>query len=78
MWEVDDGYQYIFLYDGPNESSNLIWSVEIEHGGSGKSSTPRVYEFEIFVPIESIQNCQYLYIRYGASGMFSDTWQNDI
>lgn len=78
MWEVDDGYQYIFLYDGPNESSNLIWSVEIEHGGSGKSSTPRVYEFEIFVPIESIRNCQYLYIRYGASGMFSDTWQNDI
>lgn len=27
--------------------------------------------------ISQLQNVQYLYIRYGASGNFNDTWKND-
>ncbi len=73
MWEVNDGYQHIFLYDGSGSDANLLWSCDIEHG----STSAGVHTFQIYVPISQLQNVQYLYIRYGASGNFNDTWKND-
>lgn len=77
MWEVNDGYQYIFIYDGSGSGATLLWEQQITFGGNGKDSTPGVEEFQIYIPLDKLKNVQFLYIRYGASGAFSDTWQND-
>lgn len=77
MWEIDDGYQEILIYDGPN-STDCIWSnTEIEHGPGKVDKEHRVYETTIFIDIEKIKDCSYLYIRYGAHGNKTDNWQND-
>ncbi len=77
MWEVDEGYQYIFIYDGAGNDANLLWDTEIIFGGGGIDTTPGVEEFQIYIPIEQLKDVQFLYIRYGASGWFGDTWRND-
>ena len=77
MWEVDEGYQYIFIYDGSGSNDTLLWETKITFGGSGKDTTPGVKEYQIYIPIDKLKDVQYLYIRYGASGAFGDTWRND-
>ena len=77
MWEVDEGYQYIFIYDGSGSNDTLLWDTKITFGGSGKDTTPGVKEYQIYIPIDKLKDVQYLYIRYGASGAFGDTWRND-
>ena len=76
LYEIDDGYQCLFLYDGSGSDANLLWEKEIEHGGTGKSGTAKVYKTQIYIPIESIQNADYLYFRYRAHGAFDDDWVN--
>ena len=56
MWEVDEGYQYIFIYDGAGSDANLLWDTQITFGGSGKDTTPGVMEYQIYIPIEQLKD----------------------
>ena len=77
LWEVYDGYQEIYVY-GSSGSGNLLWSkTDIEHGGSGKSTNPAVYNYQIILPIEQLKNVDYLYFRYSAHGAGKDDWKTD-
>ena len=77
MWEVYDGYQEIYVYGGSG-SGNLLWSkTDIEHGGSGKSTSPAVYNYRIDIDINKLSNVDTLYIRYSAHGAGKDDWQTD-
>ncbi len=79
MWEIQDGYQEIYLYSGSSESSELLWAMtEIEHGGSKKDTTPSVFECNIFIPLDSIKDADFLYFRYSAHGFGNDDWASDI
>lgn len=80
IWEVNDGYQYIFIYsvdknaDG-SETETLLTSIEIEHGGSTKDTSSKRYNFHFEVLLsENMSNT--LRIRYGAAGNFEDDWKN--
>lgn len=78
MWEVDDGYQEIFIY-GDAGANNLLWSdTAIEHGPGKKLTTPGVYiKKMIEIPLEKLKNMNRIYVRYGAHGAGSDTWKNN-
>ena len=74
---VYDGYQEIYIYGG-NGSGNLLWSkTNIEHGGTGKSTSPSVYIYEITLPLDNLIGVDYLYIRYSAHGAGKDDWKTD-
>ena len=77
LWEVYDGYQEIYVYGGSG-NGNLLWSkTDIEHGGSGKSTTPAVYTYHITIDINKLSNVDTLYIRYSAHGAGKDDWRTD-
>ena len=76
LWEVNDGYQHIYIYDQLN--SKILAEETINHGGDGANSTASVYTYQEKIEIEELQNNSYLNIRYSASGAFSDTWKNDL
>ena len=77
LWEVYDGYQEIYVYGGSG-SGNLLWSkTDIEHGGSGKSTTSAVYTYHITIDINKLSNVDTLYIRYSAHGAGKDDWQTN-
>ncbi len=86
--EEDDGYQYVFLYKntycqsqnlsdwvdenifGEQKSDpNLLYTYEFESNSSWKT-----YSFTAKVNLASLEDN--LYIRYGASGKYDDTWKN--
>lgn len=76
--EVDDGYQYIFLYDDDLETATFLGSYQFEHGAGYKNTSysdpDEPYVFIFSVPITDLSSS--FTIRYGASGNFSDTWKN--
>ena len=74
-YEKNDGYQYVFLYDGTSESSTLLYEQEFEHVPGSQSSTVKTYSFYTIIDLDDIST-NYIYIRYGASGSGSDTWYN--
>ena len=77
LWEVYEGYQEIYVYGGSG-SGNLLWSkTDIEHGGSGKSTTSAVYTYHITIDINKLSNVDTLYIRYSAHGAGKDDWKTD-
>lgn len=75
MWEVDDGYQDIYIYN--EHDTAILWQTTIEHGGNKKYTTPGVHCFQIYIPIDSIKEYNFLKIRYSAHGKNADTWKND-
>ena len=82
IWEEDDGYQYLMLYDQYNSNTGIeIWGTEINHKPSGKSSEHHTYQFIFNIPwnASKIQNNVYqdtFYLLYGASGAWDDDWRN--
>ncbi len=69
LWEVDDGYQHIYIRikDLPLVS---IWSKKIDHSG-GKKPYTYTAEFDI----EDLKTYDNLVMYFDASGAFSDTWK---
>lgn len=76
LWEVNDGYQHILLYN--NSDTTVLWETKLNHEGNSTGKTPTVYDFRIYIPIDDIYDENFLKIRYSASGSFSDTWKTDI
>lgn len=74
--EVDDGYQYMWIYDGSGSSANILWTQEIEHKVGEQDSNYRTYIFNDAIIDLSQINSNIIYMRYGASGSGSDTWKN--
>lgn len=75
-YEINDGYQYFWIYDGNSSSSNILYSMQFEHNHGDQDSTPRKYYFaNIEFDLDDIIN-NTIYIRYWASGDFEDTWCN--
>lgn len=71
LWEINDGYQDFYLYNG----DTVIWSETKEHGAGKKNSTAARYTFNIELDIADYSNADYLDLRFGAHGAFSDDWQ---
>ena len=74
--EIDDGYQYIYFYNGNTSASKLLYSIEIiEHGGSGTETEYSTYSFTFDVNIVDLSN-NAIYVFYDASGLSTDDWSN--
>ena len=79
VYEKDDGYQDIFLFNKlGNTNSDLVDSLQFEHGKGKKDTTSWVHgEKELFfdnISIDEFVDC--FVLRYGASGKNEDTWYN--
>jgi hypothetical protein len=76
--EVNDGYQYIFLYDNFLTTGNELGSYQFEHGPGTKKTTYNLpeepYTFVFTVSLANLTNS--FVIRYGASGNNDDDWKN--
>lgn len=79
MREVNNGYQYVFVYqeDWTTGTGNYLFHTEtIEHGGSGLETDWDDYDFYMLtIDLDDIDDGE-LFIRYGASGSWSDDWKN--
>jgi hypothetical protein len=73
IWEFDDGYQRIFIYNSKNDTKPLV-SGEIDHCGSNVGN-PIYYTFYFELKIEEIENNNFV-IRYGARGAWNNNWGN--
>ena len=71
IWEVNDGYQHLYLYN----ENDIVWETTIEHGPGYKETTPQKYTFEILLDVDDFATVDWLDLKFGASGMFEDTWQ---
>ncbi len=69
IWEVDDGYQHIYLY---NQSGDEIWGKKIDHTAD---KSKRTYKFSIELNLADYLDDDYLYLRFDASGAWSDDWK---
>ena len=89
--EIDDGYQYIFLYSDTNCKSNSLFDKIVDEFYDPKDPS-LLYEYK-FEHDPGAKNTKWgshsftatlkmerlkddLYIRYGASGKNDDDWQN--
>ena len=54
-WEINDGYQELYLYNG----SKKIWSKTLEHSPGGKSTTPKAYNGVIELDISDYKDVEY-------------------
>lgn len=69
LWEVDDGYQYIYIRD--NNSQSIIWSEDkIDHDGAKKT-----YTYSVEVDMETYKKSDSFTFLFDASGAFADTWK---
>jgi len=75
IWEVNDGYQYVFIYDGTGNNANLLGSIELEHGGTTKNTSSKRYAINFYVPITE-DSTDIICVRYGAAGNYEDDWKN--
>ena len=66
MWEVDDGYQHIYL---TNNGAN-VWSTKADLGSKHEKRA-----YTIKVDLEKVKNADTLVFKFDASGAFSDTWK---
>jgi len=76
IWEKDDGYQHIYIYDGYGSSYTMFYQKDIEHVAGSKSSTHITYTFSYTMNLDDFDDGNRLYILYGAHGNFADTWYN--
>ena len=75
-WEKDDGYQYVYLYDGPSSSAQLLGTYAFEHGAGKKDTNPATYSHTFKITTSAAYG-KTLCLRYGADGAFADTWYNN-
>lgn len=74
--EVNDGYQYVFLYDGISSNANqLCPGVQIEHSPGEANANYKDFSMEFNIDINDIIDNKII-IRYGASGKNDDDWIN--
>ena len=78
--EIDDGYQYLFLFSSPTKSNDYLLSgLQFEHSPGKKDGNWWVhYESELKfenVSLDKFSNNEFV-IRYGASGDWGDDWEN--
>lgn len=81
MRELDEGYQYICLYNdiGKSDSYKVCSDIMYEYKGSsfGKEYTTSPLEFSFLdISIDNFTSSEKIVIRYGASGRNDDDWQN--
>ncbi len=63
---IDDGYQHVYLYNG---------SAQLNHWEySASNTTTRTEYMEVVMNIDDLNNVGVLYIKYDASGAWSDDW----
>ena len=76
VWQKDDGYKYVRVYDGSSQSAAEISEWWVDHR-DGK--TKRVYQLNDdgswTFNLDALTS-ETLCFRYTASGTFSDTWYN--
>ncbi len=76
--EKDDGYQVFYLYNGSSDDSNSKLAeitYELGEWNTEKNYTNVTINFGCF-PFEKFNDRDILYIRYGATGAFWNTWLN--
>lgn len=74
-WEIDDGLQYIFIYDDLEDDS-WLHGGKFNHNPAKADNTHVTYTFYIELDISSITNDDFV-IRYDASGKNNDDWANN-
>lgn len=75
-YEINDGYQYFWIYDGTSSSSTSLYERQFEHTPESQDSNSKRYIFnDIEFDLDDIINNS-VYLRYGASGTGDDTWIN--
>ena len=74
MHEIDDGYQRIYVYDGSGKDATQLYYNQFEYYSPGKKTSSGIVQRRIVIPISSLQNINYLYIRYDGSGWGKDDW----
>lgn len=78
MKEIDDGYQYVFVYKSQeNNDNHLLYTKEIELNGTKKQKdyTSVTIKFDA-IYLNELLDTHMLVFRYGAKGAFSDNWMN--
>ena len=75
-YEVNDGYQYFWIYNGTSDTSKNLYGKEFEHKPGSKDSNARKYIYNDieFNLSDVISNS--VYVRYGAAGSGEDNWVN--
>lgn len=77
--EIDDGYQYVFVYRNDFSTSTgnyLFYQENIEHGVGEKDTDWADYTFTtITIDLDDFVDDKVI-IRYGASGWWNDDWSN--
>ena len=71
LHEIDDGYQYFYLYDGSNTQLAASAAHSHQYGNN-----PRIYQFYAEIELSSLTS-DTIYFRFNASGAWSDDWQCD-
>jgi len=77
MWEKDDGYQQVYLFDKKTSDAKEIAKWSIEHGPGTTLTEKRTYYHEFEFNVDQLANIFTLYLRFGASGWFGNTWYNE-
>lgn len=78
MKEIDDGYQYIFVYKSTeNNDNHLFQTKKFELNGTSKQKdyTTMTFKFDK-IYLSELLDTRMLVFRYGASGAFNDDWMN--
>ena len=75
-YEVNDGYQYFWIYNGTSDTSKNLYGKEFEHKPGSKDGNARKYIYNDieFNLSDVISNS--VYVRYGAAGSGEDNWVN--
>lgn len=75
MKEIDDGYQYIMLFTEEGNDDSKIYDCQIEYyPGEKHTNAETIGTFHIYIDINDIKDCDYLYLAFGASGSGDDDW----
>ena len=72
VYEIQDGYQYIFIYENEKSNSRLCGG-RFEHFSGSKSPNIIEYTFYCELQLAAIKEND-VYIRYNASGKGDDDW----
>ncbi len=75
-YEINDGYQYFWVYNGNQDTSKNLYGKEFEHKPGSKDGTARKYIFNDIEFNLSDMITNRVYIRYGAAGSGEDNWVN--
>ena len=73
--EINDGYQYIAIYDDTTSSSSQLAYYQFEHGSLRKDTNYATYKFTFKFNLDVFSK-SYFVIRYNASGFMDDNWMN--